>query len=134
MATTAKHLVIKTAKVDAERRHVFGWASVSVDADGHDVIDHDGDHLPTDELERAVYDLMADGGGMVGAMHVVEGMGPIIESIIFTKEKNEQLTRADQTQGWWVGVHVTNESAWEKVKAGEWPEFSIAGEAERADA
>lgn len=35
--------------------------------------------------------------------------------------------------GWWIGFKVLDEDVWEKVKSGEYPMFSIEGEAERVE-
>ena len=38
-------------KLDPAQNLVFGWASVAITVDGNQVIDKQGDIIPTDELE-----------------------------------------------------------------------------------
>jgi hypothetical protein len=35
--------------------------------------------------------------------------------------------------GWWIGFKVLDQDVWEKVKSGEYPMFSIEGEAIREE-
>lgn len=36
-------------------------------------------------------------------------------------------------EGWWIGFRVTDPDVWDKVKSGEYPMFSIEGEAVREE-
>lgn len=66
-------------------------------------------------------------------MHERGGIGVLIESIMFTKEKVRAMGIPEGTvpEGWWVGFHVTDPEVWEKVKNGTYSMFSIEGEAQR---
>ena len=66
-------------------------------------------------------------------MHQRGGVGHVIESIVFTKEKAAALgIPADiLPEGWWIGFKITDDEVWEKIKSGEYSMFSIEGEAIR---
>ena len=68
-----------------------------------------------------------------GEMHERGGCAVLIESMVFTKEKQAALGLPEGTvpEGWWIGFYVTDDDVWEKVKSGEYPMFSIEGEAIR---
>lgn len=119
-------------KSDDDSRLVFGWANVAVRVDGEQIIDWQGDAIDTEDLEKAAYSYVAD-FGTAGEMHQRGGVGHVIESIIFTKEKAEALgIPADiLPEGWWIGFKITDDEVWEKIKSGEYSMFSIEGEAIR---
>ncbi len=122
--------VVKEA--DADQQLIFGWASIVMKGDLL-VIDKQGDMILPEELERAAYDFMTD-GGTHGHMHADIGTGRPIESMVFTKEKQEALgivikdaDSGEQIVGWWTGFKVDDPKVWARHKAGELPEFSIGG-------
>lgn len=119
-------------KSDDDSRLVFGWANVAVRVDGEQIIDWQGDAIDTGDLEKAAYAYVAD-FGTAGEMHQRGGVGHVIESIVFTKEKAAALgIPADiLPEGWWIGFKITDDEVWEKIKSGEYSMFSIAGEAIR---
>lgn len=123
------------AKTDTEKRQVFGWASISK-KDGVTVLDHQGDTIETDELERAAYDYMLRSrkGGHEhqktheGPLHVAD----VIESFVITDEKKKAMGLPDSTpEGWWVGMKVNDDKVWELAKSGELAGFSIHGSGRR---
>lgn len=119
-------------KADEERRLAFGWAYVSQDEAGNQTEDHSGDRLEPEELESAAYqfvELYREGG----EMHERGGCAVLVESMVFTKEKQRALGIPDGTLpvGWWIGFKVTDEDVWAKVKSGEYQAFSIEGTAVR---
>jgi hypothetical protein len=120
-------LPLEIKKVDADRQLVFGWASV-VEKNGQVVIDKQGDIIPVEELETAAYDFMLNGGDG-GDMHERPGVAKMIESIVFTKEKQQALGIDIGLVGWWVGFKVTDADLWKAIKSGDRPEFSIGGSA-----
>lgn len=77
-------------KSDDERRLVFGWANVSVRVDGEQIVDWQQDAIDTADLENAAYEYVANFGA-AGEMHKRGGVGRVIESIVFTKEKADAL-------------------------------------------
>jgi hypothetical protein len=133
---TEKLFSVPISKRNDEKQYAFGWASVCSDEKGNLVIDKDnrqgqnGDIIEPAEIEKAAYDFVKHGRGS-REMHTGIASGDIIESMVFTKEKYEALGLPQGKQGWWIGLHVKNNSTWEKVKSGELPEFSIHGTCER---
>lgn len=120
------------AKADEERHMVFGWASIAALADGTTVEDYQKDVLEIEELEQAVYEYVLyfrDGG----EMHQRRGIGVLVESVVFTPDKLEAMGIPEGTlpNGWWLGLKITDDEVWEKVKDGTYSMFSIEGEATR---
>ena len=114
---------------------VFGWASVAALADGTTVEDYQRDILDIGELEEAVYNYVMffrDGG----EMHQRRGVGVLVESVVFTPDKLEAMGIPEGTlpNGWWLGLKITDDDVWEKVKDGTYSMFSIEGEATRQPA
>lgn len=120
----------RVAKVDAEQRLAFGWASVAVDAAGRPVIDHQGDLIPVEELERAAYQYVVTSRD-ASEMHGRRGVAQLVESVVLTPEKYAALGLPLGPSGWWVGFRVTDDAVWQRVKAGDFREFSIGGSATR---
>lgn len=124
--------VFKIKSTDEEQRLAFGWASVAVKADGEVLEDLAGDIIEPEELEGAAYQFVEfyrEGG----EMHERGGAAVLVESMVFTGTKMAALGIPAGTLpvGWWLGFHVTDDDVWEKVKSGEYPMFSIEGEAVR---
>jgi hypothetical protein len=121
-------------KSDGDRRQVFGWANVAVRADGEEIVDWQEDIVEIEELENAAYDFTAS-FGTAGEMHRRGGVGRLIESVVFTKEKAAAMGIPDgyMPEGWWVGFHIDDGEAWEKVKDGTYTMFSIEGRARREE-
>jgi hypothetical protein len=132
--------VCRICKVDEDRQLVFGWASVC-SIDGEDVIDKQGDIIPEHELENAVYEYNLYFRKQ-GEMHEVMGIGRLVESIVFTVEKQRAIETGLRESGinahldlgmvgWFVGFKVDDARVWKRIRAGELPEFSIGGKAIR---
>lgn len=122
----------KIQKADDDKHLAFGWAYVAQDEEGQQTEDWSGDQLEPEELEQAAYqfvELYREGG----EMHERGGCAVLVESMVFTIEKQRALGIPDGTipVGWWIGFKVTDEDVWEKVKDGTYPMFSIEGEAIR---
>lgn len=128
------------SKVDADKRQVFGWASVSK-LNGEDVVDLQGDIVPIEETEKAAYRYVIEsrkGGDMHKRVSKFSEDQPLhtadmIESFVVTPEKLEKMgLPADALpHGWWVGYHVNDDKQWEMVKSGERAGFSIHGSGKR---
>jgi len=121
-------------KADSEKMQAFGWASVSLVENGEQIEDWQEDMIDPEDLEEAAYQFVIfyrDGG----EMHERGGVATLIESIVFTEEKQAALGIPAGTLpvGWWIGFQITDPEVWEKVKSGEYPMFSIEGEAERVE-
>ncbi len=123
---------VDVRKADNENQQVFGWASVTT-IDGDEVVDKQGDIIPTDEIEKSAYEFVQFSRDM-GDMHQRLGTGRMIESVVFTKEKAAcGIVAKDEdgkaVEGWWVGFHVVDPATWQSFKAGHRPELSIGGRA-----
>ena len=134
VAGIRKRAALKVMKSDGDRHLVFGWANVAVRVDGEQIVDWQEDMIDTEDLEKAAYEYVAD-FGTSGEMHQRGGVGRVVESIVFTKEKAEALGIPEGIlpEGWWIGFHITDDEVWEKVKSGEYAMFSIAGTAIREE-
>lgn len=124
----------KITKSDDDRMLAFGWANVSVRADGEVIKDWQEDIVEPEVLENAAYnfvELYREGG----EMHERGGAAVLIESVVFTEEKMKAIGISEGTLpiGWWIGFKVTDPDVWEKVKDGTYSMFSIEGEAERIE-
>jgi hypothetical protein len=119
-------------KSNDEKRFVFGWASIAVRVTGEEVVDFQDDVLEIEELEQAVYDYVIEFRS-AGEMHRRGGVGKLIESVVFTKEKAAAMDIPDDIlpEGWWVGFHIEDPDVWLKVKDGTYSMFSIEGTATR---
>jgi len=118
------------SKFDEEKRWAFGWASVVLEKDTL-VVDSHGHVISENELEEAAYKFVLN-ARVGGVMHEREGEDPVqvgllIESMMFTKEKQAVLGIDLEKSGWWVGFYVTNDEVWKLVKEGLLSEFSIHG-------
>ena len=122
----------KTANLIHDRHLVFGWANVAVRVDGEQIIDWQEDAIDTEDLEKAAYEYVAE-FGTAGEMHQRGGIGRVIESIVFTKEKAAALGIPEDAlpEGWWIGFKIQDDEVWEKIKNGEYSMFSIEGKAIR---
>ena len=122
----------KIHKADDDKHLAFGWANVAIRENGEQIKDLQGDIIDPDVLEDAAYRfvLMYREGG---EMHERGGCAVLVESVMFTKEKMAAMGIPEGTvlEGWWIGFLVTDEEVWQKVKSGEYPMFSIEGEAVR---
>lgn len=121
-------------KSDDDQMLAFGWASVSMRAGDEIIEDWQEDIIDPDELEAAAYDfveLYREGG----EMHERGGVATLIESVVFTKEKQQALGIPEGVLpvGWWLGFKVTDKEVWEKIKDGTYSMFSIEGTAERIE-
>ena len=124
----------KVEKVNDDEMLAFGWASVAFRSDGEQVEDWQGDLIDEEDLEAAAYDFVQfsrEGG----EMHERGGAAVIVESVVFTKEKQRMLGLPEGALpvGWWIGFRVTDPDVWDKVKDGTYADFSIEGTGERVE-
>jgi len=129
---TANEVEGKVVKVDADQNLVFGWAYVSIDKSGEQVVDHSGDIIDPDDLETAAYVFNLQFRES-GVMHEGESVGKLVESLAVTPSKLEAmgLQKDALHQGWWLGFYIEDDGIFEKVKRGEYSMFSIQGRAVR---
>lgn len=116
-------------KVNDEQRIVYGWASV-VEKDGQLLIDHQGDLIHPEDLEKAAYQYVLD-SRRGDLMHVEKGAAQLVSSIVFTKDIQKMLGINLNKVGWLVGFKVFSDEVWEGVKSGIYKDFSIGGRAIR---
>lgn len=111
---------------------VSGWANVSISADGSIPLDWQDDVIAPDVLEKAAINFMLDYRES-GVMHDGGAVGTVVESIVFTKEKQEALGIPDGIvpQGWFITVKVHDSEVFAKVKDGTYRMFSIQGTCRR---
>lgn len=111
---------------------VSGWASVAVNADGSRPLDWQDDVIDTHELEKAAVLFML-AYRESGVMHAGDSVGTVVESIVFTKEKQEALGIPEGMvpEGWFITVKVHDPSVFEQVKNGTFKMFSIQGSSKR---
>lgn len=119
-------LRIPITKTDADQNLVFGWGQV-IHEDGKDpaTLDTQGDIVDEATLEKAFYGFAED-ARLTGEMHQGEGIGKMVECMVFTKAKQEALGIDLKKVGAWVGFRVPPET-FAKVKDGTYPAFSIQG-------
>lgn len=121
-------------KTDPAKQHVFGWAYITHDKDGSLNIDKSGDFADDiEEIEKSAYNYVLS-SRKGDADHTNVATSDLIESIVFTPEKCEQMGIAKGTvpMGWWIGFHVKDAATWERVEKGELRAFSIHGKGTRS--
>jgi hypothetical protein len=125
---------VEIKKTDEDQRLVFGWLSVAIDENGNPIVDSQRDIIPPDELENAAYEFVLY-SRQAGEMHKTIGVGRLVESMVFTVEKQAALgiPPGILPVGWWVGFKIDDPEVWEKVKSGEYAAFSIGGWATREE-
>lgn len=121
-------------KSDEDKRLVFGWGSVAIDANGEQLVDYQGDMIDPDVIEEAAYEYVLNFRD-TGEEHIpsMRKKGKLVESVVFTKEKQAAMGIPEGILpvGWWVGFKIHDDRAWEMVKSGKYRMFSIEGRAER---
>jgi len=122
---------INVIKFDEDHQQVFGWASV-VERDGKVVVDKQGDVIEPATLETAAYEYVLSSRAQTD-MHERHGVGRLIESTVFTAEKQKAMGIDLGQVGWWVGFQIDDDALWAAHKRGERPEFSIGGRAVSVD-
>ena len=127
---------------------VFGFFSITA-INGQTIEDTQGDMIAEATLEMAAYNFVLD-ARKAGEMHEqdgngqVRGIGRLIESVVFTREKQQAIVACLHAQGitdaaldlccvcWFGGFKVDNSDTWDKVTSGELKAFSIGGKGKRA--
>lgn len=129
-ATASYKVRAQICKIDDEKRRVFGFALTATDAEGKEVVDHQGDILSVEELEEASFDYVASSRD-VGAMHEGGSIGHLICAVPLTPEIRKAMGVEPGPAALFVGHQITNDAAWGEVKKRGLREFSIDGEAYR---
>lgn len=115
-------VVVKAAD---ELRIAYGWASVT-EIDGKPVVDSDNEIITEADLDAfARKFVLGQHGGKV--MHEGERESDLVESMMFTREKQAALGIDLKKSGWWVGLQYRKAETWARIKSGELPMFSLMG-------
>lgn len=124
---------VSIMKLNEEEHMVYGWASV-ISKDGQQIIDRQGDVVDSADLRGAVVDFMKHQRN-AGEMHRPDrlSVGVVVESLVLDDSIQKSLGIDLGMEGWYVGVHVPDQTTWDKVKDGTYKAFSIGGTATRED-
>lgn len=119
-------------KAKEDEQLVSGWANVSINADGSIPLDWQDDMIDPETLEKAALKFMEEYRGS-GVQHEGGAVGTVVESIVFTKEKQEAIGIPEGTvpQGWFITVKIHDKETFAKVKDGTYKMFSIQGTCKR---
>lgn len=120
-----RSIAMRVVKTAPDLQIAYGWASV-VEKDGKPVVDSDNEVVTEADLDSYVRQfVLGRHGGRV--MHEGPVESELVESMMFTKEKQEILGIDLGKVGWWVGFKYHNPETWARIKSGELPMFSLAG-------
>ncbi len=121
-------------KSEDDKRLVFGWASVALTVDGEALEDRQSDMIDPEDLEEAAYDYVLNFRD-TGEEHIpsMRKRGKLVESCVLTREKQRAMGIPEGIVpvGWWIGFHIDDDDAWQRVKNGTYQMFSIEGKANR---
>ena len=126
------------SKSDPVQQIVFGWAYVSHDVNGEQIIDKSGEMISDPEqLETAAYDFMLNsrvGKDWHDKLLSKADDAPaalVVESVFFSKEKQQAMGIPDGVMpvGWWVGIKILKDDLWNAYLNGERSMFSVHGKA-----
>jgi cation transport regulator ChaB len=118
-------------KSDDELRVVYGWASVVENAD-ESIVDWHDDVITVDDIVSAAHDYVTN-SRKAKVMHNGGAIGHVVESLVFTKEIQEALGISLNKVGWFIGMKITDDEYYQKVKCGEYKMFSIGGMGQRME-
>ena len=122
------------AKMDDDKKLVFGWASISYTADGEHLEDLQHDLIDPEDMEESAYEYVLNFRD-TGELHNpdMRKKGRLVESVVFTTEKMKAMGIPEGILpiGWWVGFKIDDDEAWEKVKNGTYRMFSVEGTGQR---
>lgn len=120
-----KMSVAPVTKSTEELRIAYGWASVA-EIDGRPVVDSDNEIVTEEDLDAyARKFVLGRHGGKI--MHSGDQQADLVESMMFTKEKQAILGIDLGRSGWWVGLQYHRPETWDRIKSGELPMFSLMG-------
>jgi len=122
----------KSKTVNESKKLVSGWASIAKKADGTIPLDWQGDVISPDMLEDASISFMLEYRES-GIMHEGNSVATVVESIMFTKEKQQAIGIPEGCvpEGWFITVKVHDPEIFKKVENGVYKMFSIQGTAKR---
>lgn len=117
------------AKIDPEQRLVYGWASVYAEA-GQPVIDKQGDRISEAEVVKMAHRFISE-ARVAKALHTSPPVGVVVESLVLTDDIQKALGIDLGKSGWFIGMRVDDDAAWDRVKSGELRTLSIGGKGVR---
>jgi hypothetical protein len=109
----------------------YGFAYVST-KDGEAVVDHSGDVWDINEVEKTAHLFMTE-CRTGGDSHVTKGGGQVVESIVFTKAKQDMLGIDLGMECWFIGMEILDADLLAKVEKGDLTMFSIGGSGTREE-
>jgi cation transport regulator ChaB len=118
---------VEIEKADEEQQMVWGWAYLTTDENGRQVVDHGGDVVSIDEIQKAAEEFMLE--SRVGGVMHEDQAGFVSQSIVITDDLARELGFTTRKRGWLIGFKVTDPEVWEGVKSGRFRAFSIGGTA-----
>jgi hypothetical protein len=137
----------QVVKIDSVHHLVFGWFSI-VEINGKELTDTQGDIISEETIEFSAYDYVLY-ARKAGQMHEsghdgqALGVGRLVESCVFTHEKQIAMLNSLHDQGitdalldlrcvgWWGGFKVDDETVWDRIQNGDLKAFSIGGKGKR---
>lgn len=125
-------LQISKSSDTADEGLVSGWANIAINKDGSRPLDWSDDVIEPATLEKAAIQFMEEYGES-GVEHKGDAVGVVVESIMFTKEKQAAIGIPEGTvpEGWFITVKVKDPDVFAKVKDGTYKMFSFQGTARR---
>lgn len=134
-APAESSIEFKVVAKSAEQRVVYGWAYVST-VDGEQVVDHSGEIIKLDELQKGARLFMKE-QRLSGEMHDGDAANVVVESLIVSDELVKAMpdvfVQDGGPRGWLIGVEV-NAETYKRVSDGSRLMFSIEGRTRRRPA
>jgi hypothetical protein len=118
------NMIFKGEFTEVVNKVAYGFAYVS-SKDGVPVTDHSGDTWDILEVEKTAHLFMTD-CREGGDSHITKGGARVVESIVFTKAKQELLGIDLGMEAWFIGMEITDEALLAKVEK-DLGMFSIGG-------
>jgi len=124
--------IMKSAFATDEGHLISGWGNVSINADGSLPLDWQDDVIMPQTLEKAAINFMAEYRES-GVRHAGGAVGTVVESIVFTKEKQAAIgiPPGHVPEGWFITVKVMDEGIFKEVQEGKLKMFSLQGRSKR---
>lgn len=118
-------LIFKADIAKVKNKVAYGFAYVSK-KDGEVVVDHSGDSWSIDEVEKTAHEFITE-CRVGGSMHSEMNVARVVESVVFTKEKQEALGIDLGMECWFIGMEILDDEVLKQIETGELQMFSIGG-------
>jgi len=122
-----------------DERTVFGEVLIPNDEDAGLDPDAQGEIYSEEDVQKAAYSWIRDGGGDVGLMHkkIISDQVSLLETYVapvgFTLTTSAGDERPIKKGTWLLKLFIEDDDLWDRVKAGEIQGFSIGGTATAQD-